>query len=179
MIKTENLEIVPLDMTFSEEIFQLWGDYEVIKYTYNKLMKTPDDCRIRLMDWLQMNKDNSGPNKFAILLSGKMIGIIGYPVVENENFQCGFFYQIVKSYWGKGYRFEAAKAVLTHIYKVHVNANVIADAVTANPASINILLKLGFLQTDLKKNEFESNGMKLDICHFIMNRDTFEQCTKI
>lgn len=177
MIKTENLEIVPLDISFSEDIFQLWGDYEVVKYTYSKLMKTPQDCYNRLIDWLEMHRDKNGPNKFAILLAGKMIGIIGYPVIDNENFECGFFYQIVKSYWEKGYGYEAAKAILTHIYHVHLSANVIADAVTVNPASVKILLKLGFLQTEMKKNEFKNNGMELDVCHFKMNRDIFERST--
>ena len=170
MIKTERLQIVPLEDKYVEDIFQLWGDFEVIKYTYNKLLSSIEDCHIRLNDWLSMHKDNLGANKFIILLNNKMIGIIGFPVIDNDDFKCGLFYQIKEEYWGKGYAFEAAQGVLNYIFEKHSNAYVIADAVVLNIASIKILNKLGFKQIFIEENGFKNNGMEIDLVHFEIDR---------
>ena len=170
MIKTERLQMVPLEGKYSEDVFQLWGNFEVIKYTYNKLLSSIEECHIRLNDWLSMNKDNIGANKFAILLDSRMIGIVGFPVIENHNFKCAFFYQIMEEYWGNGYALEGAQGVLNYIFEKHSNAYVIADAVVLNIASIKILNKLGFKQVFIEENGFKNNGMEIDLVHFEINR---------
>ena len=170
MIITERLEIVPLDEKYVEELYELWGDYEVIKYTYNNLLKSPQECHNRLVNWLDLRKDNDGPNKFAILLKGKMIGIIGYPVIESDNFKCGFFYQLIKSYWGKGYTYEAARAVIAYIFQLHADATIIAEAVTDNIASVRILNRLGFVQTGIQQKGFKNNSLELDIYQFELHK---------
>lgn len=174
MITTPHLNLVPLTNTFSQEIINLWGDYEVIKYTNSTLLKSPEECHNKLSEWLPMYNDNDGPNKFAILLEGNMIGIIGYPVLDNDNFKCGFFYQLMKAYWGKGYGYEAAKAMISYLYQLHTNASIIADAVDDNLASIKILNKLGFTQVGIEQKGFKKNGMERDIYHFEMNHTLFE-----
>ena len=170
MIRTERLQIIPLDDNYSDDIFELWGNFEVIKYTYCNLLSSKEACQIRLDDWKSMHKDNIGANKFAILLNNKMIGIVGFPVIDNENFKCGFFYQIVEAYWGNGYAFEASQGVLNYIFETHINAYVIADAVILNDASIKILNKLGFKQTFIEEKGFKNNGMELDLVHFEIDR---------
>ena len=170
MIKTERLQMVPLEGKYSEDVFQLWGNFEVIKYTYNKLLSSIEDCHIRLNDWLSMHKDNIGANKFAILLDNRMIGIVGFPVIDNDNLKCAFFYQIIEEYWGNGYALEAAQGVLNYIFEKHSNAYVIADAVVLNIASIKILNKLGFDQVFIEENGFKNNGMEIDLVHFEINR---------
>jgi len=170
MIRTERLELVALDESFSEDLLQLWGDYDVIKYTYNTLLKSPEECRNRLLDMLPKRNDNCGPSKFAILLKGKLIGIIGYPVLDNDNFKCGFFYQLIKSCWGNGYAYEAANALISYIFQLHPNATILADAVIVNPASIKILNKLGFIQTDIQEKGFTNNGIEQALIHYEMHR---------
>lgn len=169
MIKTKRLSLVPLSKEYSKDLIKLWGDYEVIKYTYNTLIETEEECYEKLINWLTLHKDNSGPNKFAILLNHNLIGIVGFPVLDNDNFKCGFFYQIIREYWDNGYGFETAKALLNYIFQKHPHAVVIADAVVNNPASIRILTKLGFSQTCIEKKGFKNNDMELDIVHFNLN----------
>ena len=169
MLKTKRLSLVPLSKEYAKDLIRIWGDYEVIKYTYNALTKTQEECLEKLINWLPLHRDNSGPNKFGILLNNDLIGIAGFPVIDNNNFKCGFFYQISREYWGNGYGFEVANALLNYILKKHPNAVVIADAVIYNPASIKILTKLGFSQTCIEENGFKNNGMELDIVHFELN----------
>lgn len=171
MIRTKRISLVPLSQKYSKDLIKLWGDYDVIKYTYSTLSKTEKECDEKLVNWLQLHKDNLGPNKFAILLNDELIGIAGFPVIDNENFKCGFFYQIIRDFWGNGYGFETANALLNYIYEMHPQALVIADAVVDNPASIKILTKLGFSQTSIEENGFKKNGMEMDIVHFNLNRN--------
>lgn len=170
MIKTERLQMVPLEDKYLGDVFQLWGNFEVIKYTYNKLLSSIEDCHKRLNNWLPMHKDNIGPNKFAVLLDDRMIGIVGFPVIDNDNFKCALFYQIKEEYWGKGYALEATQGVLNYILEKHPNACVIADAVVLNIASIKVLDKLGFKQVLIEENGFKNNGMEIDLVHFEINR---------
>jgi ribosomal-protein-alanine N-acetyltransferase len=111
-----------------------------------------------------------GPNKFAILLNENFIGIAGFPVIDNDNFKCGFFYQIIRDFWGNGYGFEAAEALLNYIYEKHPQASIIADAVVDNPGSLKILSKLGFSQTSIEEKGFKKNGLEIDIVHFNLER---------
>lgn len=170
MIKTKRISLVPLSQDYSKDLIKLWGDYDVIKYTYSTLSKTEEECKNKLVNWLQLHTDNLGPNKFAILLNENLIGIAGFPVIDNDNFKCGFFYQIIRDFWGKGYGFEAADALLNYIYEKHPQASVIADAVVDNPGSIKILSKLGFSQTSIEEKGFKKNDLEIDIVHFNLKR---------
>lgn len=170
MIKTERLELVPLEISFSDDLYKIWGDNDVIKYTNNALLNSPQECYEKLVGWLQMHKDSKGPNKFAIIADDKIIGIAGFPVIDQEYFRCGFFYQLMKVYWNHGYGQEVAKGMLSYLYKVHQNAEVIADVVADNTASVKILNKLGFQQTGIEEKGFKRNGMESDIYHFEMNK---------
>ena len=171
MIKTKRISSVPLSEEYSKDLIKLWGDYNVIKYTYNTLIETQEECHEKLINWLTLHKDKLGPNKFAILLNQNFIGIAGFPVLDNDNFKCGFFYQIIREYWGNGYGYETANALLNYIYEKHPHASVIADAVVDNPGSIKILTKLGFNKTSIEENGFKNNGIEIDIVHFKYNRN--------
>ena len=99
MIKTERLSLVPLSKEYSKDIIKIWGDFDVIKYTNKTLITEPEDCVAKFNNWITLSKDNLGPNKFAVLLNYGFIGVSRFPVIYNDNFKCGFFYQIIKEYW--------------------------------------------------------------------------------
>lgn len=166
MIQTARLRLIPLELYHYPEVFQLWSRHEVIRFTYSTLIKTPEECRERLADWLPQYSAPDGANKFAIFHGNEFIGIAGFPMFRHEELTCGFFYQIVPEFWGNGYASEAAAGMLTSLLESHPNVMVIADAVEANPASIRILQKLGFVQTKREEKGFKNNGMELDILHF-------------
>ncbi len=44
MIKTKRLELVGFDVKYTNDLLELWSDFEVIKYTYTPLISTFDDC---------------------------------------------------------------------------------------------------------------------------------------
>ena len=44
MIKTKRLELVRFDKKYAKDLFELWSDYEVVKYTYMPQLKSIDEC---------------------------------------------------------------------------------------------------------------------------------------
>lgn len=170
MIKTRRLMLVPISMEYSEDLLQLWSDLDAIKYTNAQLITKLSESRERIALWLEKYIDQDRPNHFAVLLDRKAIGVAGFPVINHDDFQCGFYYHIVKKHWGKGYGSEIAVALLKFIYENYPNATVFADVVSDNSASIAILKKIGFIQTHVEEGGFKNNGMNLDLVHFRMKR---------
>lgn len=141
IISTERLQLVKFDPKYALDLFELWNDFEVIKYTYIPLLHSIDECKSKIEMFIN-HTDKKFPNNFIILLGNKAIGIIGSPIINIENENFGLFYQLSRAYWGKGYISEATKAFIQYLKDAFPNAIINADAVSINPASIAILKSL-------------------------------------
>lgn len=86
--------------------------------------------------------------------SGKYLGYCGFRISPelggNE-----FFYGYCRDCWGQGYGFEAAYAVLRHLFTVLSHDSYIATVDTDNIASVKLLKKLGFRNA----NKIVSEGL--------------------
>ncbi len=166
MIETKRLKLIPVSFEHAVDIFELWSDYEVIKYTYVPLMASIEACKERIKIFVDQNIQHGAAVNFSILLDEKVIGLCGFPVMDILKGEYAFYYQLNRKYWGKGYGYEVATTLLDYIVK-HTQAQVIyADAVSINPASIEILSRVGFQQTHVQTNEFDRNNLLLDVVHF-------------
>lgn len=165
IIKTEKLQLVEFDTKYALDLLELWSDFEVIKYTYMSLLNSIDECKCKIEMFINYT-DKKFPNNFVILLDNKAIGIIGSPIINMEEASFGLYYQLSRTYWGKGYISEATKAFIQYLKDVFPNAIINADAVSINPASIAILKKLGLKQTHIEKEGFTFNNLKLDLVKF-------------
>ena len=170
-LKTKRLILKPINIKYSSDLFELWSDYEVIKYTNATQISTIEECNERVRLWSEVYTDKDFINNFVILLEDKPIGVIGFPIIDKDDFKCGFYYQIMKKYWGNGYALEAAKEIIKYILSNIKDGTILADSVISNNASINILLKLGFKEVNIERKAFKNNGLELDIVHFLYNID--------
>ena len=67
MIKTKRLELVKFDLKYAADLFQVWSDFEVIKYTYMPLMNSIEECAEMIK--IQMERTNPiFTDRFVILL---------------------------------------------------------------------------------------------------------------
>ncbi|MEI6102247.1 MAG: GNAT family protein, partial [Eubacteriales bacterium] len=126
-------------------------------------------CRARIKDLLKRNMKKGCPNHFVLLLGDEIIGLAGFPVMEQgikDGSAWGFYYQIIKKYWGQGLGTEAAKALLAYLFQRYPHAVVYADSVADNLASATILKKLGFELKHTDEKCFTKNGLEQDILHF-------------
>jgi len=164
MLKTERLELVGFDIKYANDLFEMWSDFEVIKYTYTPLITTIDDCK-RLIEY-QINRTNKNfTDRFVITFNNKAIGIIGC-VMDKENSAFGLFYQLSRKYWGRGYASEAGSAIVRYVLNEYPTAIIRAEAVSENQASIAVLKKIGLRQTHIEEKGFKRNNFELDLIHF-------------
>ena len=113
---------------------------------------------------------------YVICYNGEVIGIAGTPIINEDTRECGFYYQLIRNYWGEGFGYEAAKAILNYTLR-ELNMNMIyADAAVANSASIRILRKLGFEETHIERKGFRKNGMEMNLMHFVMKQEELVGC---
>lgn len=157
--------MAPFDTKYAEDLLKLWGDFDVIKYTYTPHLTTIDECK-NYIEYRIKKTNKEFTDSFVILQSGKAIGMIGCPVVDAETQVFGFYYQLTKENWGRGFAIEAASAVKNYLVNKYPNAIIKAEAVSVNLASINVLQKIGLRPIHTQKNGFQRNGLVLDIIEF-------------
>ncbi|HEY0091033.1 MAG TPA: GNAT family N-acetyltransferase, partial [Flavobacterium sp.] len=108
---------------------------------------------------LQQQYIDNGIGRWAVLLkeSNQFIGWAGLKLIRNVNDRLEFYelgYRLITKYWGKGYAFEASKAILDYGFK-EMNIEVIcAQTSSENKKSQHLLLKLEFTYM----NTFEYDG---------------------
>ncbi|HPF54437.1 MAG TPA: GNAT family N-acetyltransferase [Eubacteriales bacterium] len=168
MIKTKRLRLVPFDIGYAEDLYELWSDFEVVRYTYTPLMKSIDECAAMIRTQIDRT-DKTFTDRFVILLNDKAIGMVGCVVMNTEKSLFGLYYQLKRRYWGNGYASECARAVIEYVFEGYPEATIIADAVSANNASLSVLKKVGFTEIHTTKNGFLRNGLALDLVDFTMS----------
>ncbi|MDF2590344.1 MAG: hypothetical protein K0S41_4187 [Anaerocolumna sp.] len=165
MLKTKRLELVGFDVKYANDFFEIWGDFEVIKYTFTPLLTTIDEC-INLIEHQINRTDKDFIDRFVILLNNKAIGMVGCICMDKRNFVYGLYYQISRVHWGCGYASEAASEIMNYVLNEYPNTIFKAEVVSENPASAAVLMKNGLKQSYIEKNGFKLNNFDLDLIHY-------------
>lgn len=165
-LETRRLEIVPLEGKYAKQLLELWQDEEVIRYTNARKLTDVDAVRDKIDIWLKNEEQSEYIGHFVILKDKEVIGVIGIPTVDHEEERRGFYYQLIRRFWNKGYGKEAAKAVFEYALQEVKVKELFADAVTVNEASIKILKDLGFEIIGITRNGFTVGGRVYHVMHF-------------
>ncbi len=165
MLRTKRLQLVEFDVKYAEDLYELWGDFEVIKYTYMPQMHSVDECVKKIEMFIEYT-DEKWTNNFIILLDNKAIGIVGAPIIDKSQAVFGLYYQLARKYWGNGYISEAVMALKDYIAKQFPQAQIHAEAVAENNVSVKILKKIGLKEGAVEVGGFTLNGLKLDLLKF-------------
>lgn len=145
VLETERLLLRPFRKEDAEEVFVCWErDPDVAKYmfwtSHNDIEKTKEWIafeigQIEKEDWY----------RFAIELkeTGELIGtaLIYY---EEEVVCWEIGYNLGKRYWGKGYTTEAMRKVVDFAVELLGITEIVGRHAKENPASGNVMKKLGF-----------------------------------
>ena len=145
ILETERLIMRPFRREDALEVFECWeSDPDVAKYmfwtSHNDIEKTKE--------WIEFELGQIEKNdwyRFALELkeTGELIGTaLIYYEEEVENWEIG--YNLGKKYWGKGYTTEAMKMVLEFATKQLEISEIVGRYAKGNPASGNVMQKLGF-----------------------------------
>ncbi len=114
------------------------------------------------------------PYVYALIekLSDKLIGhMIFHEYEYSEIFEIGF---IIKSdYWGNGYSYEMAKALIKYGFSELDLHKIVAHTIRPNTASIHILKRLGFAEEGRLRLQNFDNGEWVDEYCFGLLKDEY------
>jgi ribosomal-protein-alanine N-acetyltransferase len=145
VLETERLILRPFKMEDAKDVFEGWeSDPEVAKYmtwtSHNDINKT--------IDWLkfetnQIEKDDW--YRFALIEkeTRQLVGT-GLIYYSHEVLCWTIGYNLAKKCWGKGYTTEAMKEILKFAKEELGIKEMIGGYAKENPASENVMRKLGF-----------------------------------
>lgn len=81
---------------------------------------------------------------YGLMLDGALIGVVGLTFADDQAPELGYW--LGENYWGHGYATEAARAVIAAARTVGLTG-LRSRALSDNARSLNVLGKLGFVQT--------------------------------
>ena len=102
----------------------------------------------RVASWIEASTYRGKPGFRAGIATkdGQLIGTVGLGSMREDG-SASLMYFIDQSVWGQGYATEAAHAFLTHCMQYYPLKSVFAGYFDENPASGQVLRKLGFVET--------------------------------
>lgn len=145
LLETERLILRPLRVSDAERIFSCWAnDAEVTRYMSWSTHTSIEDTRA----WLRFEEEavfSSGNYTFGYVLkeTNELIGSGGL-LYEKDLARYGLGYILMKPYWGRGLATEAARRILDFAIEDVGLRRFFAYHAIANPASGNVIRKLGF-----------------------------------
>lgn len=118
-VETERLYIRPYKTEDLEKSFNLMQDKELYEFLYFDVM-TYEEYQ-GLFQWLIQSYESTGSDfkySFAIFLKGseELIGWVGVGNLDLLDKEKEIYYLTGKNYWGNGYAFEAARAIVEYSF---------------------------------------------------------------
>jgi len=172
-LETERLLLRRVSKDDLNEILELRGNPETMKFIPRPLVKTEEDAlnHFNMID--EKNEKNEGIN-WAITVKGnpKLIGIIGHYRIQPENHRCEIGYMILPQYNGQGIVTEAIKVVLEYGFE-DLNMHSIEAVIDPdNFASERVLQKNGFVkEAHILENEYYDGKFWDTVIYSILKRN--------
>lgn len=153
VIETSRLYLREFELSDAKNMFDLNSDKEVIKYTGDNRFSSESEALEFLASYNHYKIHGFG--RWAVILkeNDAFIGWNGLKLNEENDIDIGF--RFYKKYWGRGFAFESAKAVLEHGLNVLKIDCIVGRVIPENIASVRVLEKLGM--------KFKKQGL----CHGI------------
>ena len=151
---TDRLSIRRLIANDLEGFHAMQSDMEVMKYAAGRtfsfqenetdleqLILKYQDPNNTFWIWAIENKDHD------------FIGTVALIVDKEDHYEIG--YRFLRDQWGNGYATESVKGLVELVRSIDSINNLIAYADLRNPASQNVLTKIGFVNLGIKYNDTE------------------------
>lgn len=162
-----NIRLVPLDKMYCEQLLKLWGNENVMKYTYLDTLSNVKDVEFRVDYWLTSFMDKAFVNNFVIMCEDEVIGVAGFPILKKNPFKCGIYYQLMEEYHGKGIGTYIVGLMKEMIFERFHMGEIVTRCTMKNHASKRVLEKNGFICVGIEKEGFERNGEKDDVVKYV------------
>ena len=151
---TERLRIRKLEANDLKAFHIMQSDMEVMKYAAGRtfslqenkadieqLISKYQDPQNTFWIWAIENEDHL------------FIGTLALIIDKEDHWEIG--YRLLREQWGNGYATESVKGLVELVRSIDTINNLIAYADLRNPASQNVLTKIGFVNLGIKYNDTE------------------------
>ncbi|MFZ4057739.1 MAG: GNAT family N-acetyltransferase [Ferruginibacter sp.] len=175
-ISTDRLELRKLQIDDFPNLFTLWNNKELLKFTYHVFTPTLEDSKERvrqIINWYSSMNYSLGP--FLIYAEDVFVGFCGLDFKSAALKEYELYYIISPNHQQKGYASEAAKA-LVDVGFSYLNAErIAAEAVVDNASSCRILEKLGMqLEGKMRRKFHREEGDFHDLLVYAILRNEWE-----
>lgn len=165
-IKTQRLILRSPVLADAARVSLLAGDYDVasmtgmIPHPYSEQMAA---------EWLASVIVGEEGVVFMIERDGLLVGCTGYRVFDADHAELGYW--IGKPYWRQGYATEAVTALIAHAFDEDDFAYLMAGHFTDNPASSQLIRKLGFVAQADEMRDCAARGEAVHCFTYRLDRD--------
>ena len=169
---TREVRIEPLEMKHAPFI-QRYASDAAIAATMFIPHPYPENGAERFVRFDQKCRKEGSAFHYAVIADGSFVGCCGIALYERgREWLPEISYWIGKPFWGRGYGYAAALAVLKRAFSEQGYPVIFARSLAHNPASMRILEKCGF-QPD--GTEEDKRGA---IACYILKRDDFNRAVQ-
>jgi ribosomal-protein-alanine N-acetyltransferase len=162
------IELLEIDLQHADDLFPIWTDWEVIKYTLVREVHTIDDCKERIRRNKEWSQKNGSLGPFVVKIDNRITGFCGGSKTPDNAYE--IFYHIAKAYWGNGIGTKIAEKLIKFAFEDRHAIAVYASAVDKNIASWKILEKLNMKKIGTEKRQ--ATGDEL-LYKYEITRDTY------
>jgi [ribosomal protein S5]-alanine N-acetyltransferase len=163
-LKSKRLILIQSDVSHASDLFSFWTDPEVSKFMNMESLSTQDE----VIDMIEFTNQLAALNqsiRYTVFLkeSNQIIGSCGFNYIDFGNERAEIGYDLGKEYWGKGFAFEAASALMNYWFHELGLNRLEARVVPENLRSIRLLNNLGFHFEGILRQSEKSNGGFIDV----------------
>jgi len=147
VLETERLTLRPISIDDVDEMFQQRSNPDVMKYIVRPLLQSRREAEELVRNYEFLFEQGISIT-WAISLKGesKMLGTVGFPRINKENYRGEIGYSLDSVNWNKGYMSEALKEIIQFGFK-QLRMNTIEAVIhPENRASSSLMLKHGFVR---------------------------------
>ncbi|WP_298425682.1 GNAT family N-acetyltransferase [uncultured Kordia sp.] len=143
LIETDRLVLKEITLDDKEDMFQLYSNPDVHKYTGEPLIASMQEMERAIQIRID-NYKKYGYGRWATFFKNEMqfIGWAGLAYLPEFN-EIDLGYRFFPKYWGMGFATEASQAILTYGFDELKLERIIAIAMKNNKASIRVMEKVG------------------------------------
>lgn len=170
VLMSERLTLREITEADLNDFFDLFSDFEVLKFYGMRPYKSPEDASGFMGRLINKFRSKSGI-RWAISVKGQkeMIGTIGYKYWDTRSCKAEISYELKQKFWNNGYITEALKQVVDFGFENGLN-RIEAWDMKGNIASRRVLEKLGFTYEGTWREHTYWDGKNYDIEWFSILR---------
>jgi RimJ/RimL family protein N-acetyltransferase len=151
-VATERLRLRRLTPGDAEFMLRLLNDPSYVRYIGDRGVRTTEEARSYIVSGPLESYSRHGFGLYLVELkeTGEPLGICG--LLKRESLpDADLGFALLPAFWGQGYAFEAASAVVRYARSEHGLTRLLAITSQDNDASIALLEKLGFRDEGMMK----------------------------